>query len=311
VFSVLSSKFNVDGSDTINLNSGSSTAPTPAIKPIDGNTPTAPSSAYAGKPLPTVILPYNFPGATIPVPYESIVTRAPQREPWTQHENMNPYAFKPEQTDRELPGELPTNDRVLTPDTFQKNVSGRKSSVFVTGSGGIGLGQATDDPYPRPVGGSVAIPPAGQGPLATIITKAGWRAQVAEVFKDTFQGFVNDLEATGYEIKTIGGYNPRPIAGSTKWSYHASGAAIDINSSTNGYYSPKRNPLITDMPIPVVKQLIAKWGLGWGGNWTNVDDAMHFCVARAEGGSIDLPANGIIPTAPKNEDYLSTPSNPQ
>ena len=40
-------------------------------------------------------------------------------------------------------------------------------------------------------------------------------------------------------------------------------------------------------------------------NWTTIDDAMHFSVARAEGGSIDLPANGIIPMAPKNSDYIS------
>ena len=314
-FSVLSSKFDVDGSGSINLNSGTSTAPAPAIKPIDGNTPTAPTSAYAGKPLPTVILPYNFPGATVPVPYDSIVTRAPQREPWTQHENMNPYAFKPESTDRELPGELPSVDRILTPDTFQKSVTGRKSSTVVAGSGGLGFGRSGDSPrYPSPAGGSVAIPPSGQGPLATITTKRGLSAEVAEVFKDTFQGFVNDLEATGYEIKSIGGYAQRQITGGGRWSYHASGAAIDINPSTNGYYSPKRNPLPTDMPIPVVKQLIAKWGLGWGGLWREIDDAMHFSVARAEGGSIDLPANGIIPMAPKNSDYISkesTSSGPQ
>jgi len=312
-FSVLSSKFDVDGSDTINLNSGTSTAPTPAIKPIDGNTPTAPNSAYAGKPLPTIILPYNFPGATQPIPYDSIVTRSPQREPWTQHENMNPYAFKPEQTDRELPGELPSNDRILTPDTFQKSVSGRKSSVVVPGSGGIGLGNSGDTFYPRTAGGSTAIPAEGQGPLATIRTKRGLTAQVAEVFKDTFQGFVDDLEATGYEIKSIGGYAYRPITGGGRFSYHASGAAIDINppnpvmnGTPNGYFKPRPlNAPITDMPVAAVRQLIAKWGLGWGGNWTSIDDAMHFSVARAEGGSIDLPANGIIPMAPKNSDYIS------
>jgi hypothetical protein len=218
---------------------------------------------------------------------------------------MNPYAFKPESTDRELPGELPSVDRILTPDTFQKSVVGRKSSVVVAGSGGLGFGRSGDSPrYPSAVGG-VDVPVGEQGPLATITTKRGLTAQVAEVFKDTFQGFVNDLEATGYEIKSIGGYARRVTTSGTRWSYHASGAAIDINPSTNGYYSPKRNPLPTDMPIPAVKQLIAKWGLGWGGLWREIDDAMHFCVARAEGGSIDLPANGIIPLAPKNSDYIS------
>jgi hypothetical protein len=185
--------------------------------------------------------------------------------------------------------------------------------VTVPGSGGVGLGNSGDLEYPRTAGGSVAIPAEGQGPLATIRSKRGLTAQVAEVFKDTFQGFIDDLEATGYVIKRLDGYAYRSVTGGTGFSYHASGAALDINKPTpiingypNGYFSPRPpDAPRTDMPVAIVRQLIAKWGLGWGGNWPNIDDAMHFSVARAEGGTIDIPANGIIPMAPKNSDYIS------
>lgn len=319
-FSVISSSFDVDGSGSINLNSGSSTAPTAATRRISGNSPTAPTVAMPAEKLPTVILPYNFPGAVSPVPYESIVCRAPQREPWTQHENMNPQAFKPEETDRETPGELPSVDRILTPDTFQKSTSGRKSSIPVNGSGGYGLGNSGDGGTYYTGNPSSATPPAGQGPLGTITTRRrGISTQVAEAFKETFQGFIDDLEASGYEIKSLGGYAYRRTTSGSRWSYHASGAAIDINPPSpvqntypNGYYSPRPpNAPMTDMPVATVRKLCAKWGLGWGGDWNSIDDAMHFSVARSEGGSIDVQPNGIIPTAPDNSAFLTkeTPSS--
>ena len=88
------------------------------------------------KKLETVQLPYIFPGTLNPVAYDSILTRAPQHEPWPHHENLDPTAFKKPETDREQPGGLPTSERVLTPDTFFKNKGGRISSAFVSGSGG-------------------------------------------------------------------------------------------------------------------------------------------------------------------------------
>ena len=35
-----------------------------------------------------------------------------------------------------IPGALPTADRVVTPDTFDKNLQGRTTSAYVGGSGG-------------------------------------------------------------------------------------------------------------------------------------------------------------------------------
>ena len=85
--------------------------------------------------LNTVMLPRIQAGGVISG-YESILTRSPQHEPWPHHENLDPLSFKKIFTDRESPGGLPSSDRVLTPDTFAKNLSGRTSSAFVQGSGG-------------------------------------------------------------------------------------------------------------------------------------------------------------------------------
>jgi hypothetical protein len=87
-------------------------------------------------PLSTVTLPYTIPGSFTPVSYQSILTRAPQHEPWQHHENMNPLAYKKPETDREAPGGLATADRIITPDTFAKNKGNRNCSAYVAGSGG-------------------------------------------------------------------------------------------------------------------------------------------------------------------------------
>jgi hypothetical protein len=50
--------------------------------------------------------------------------------------------------------------------------------------------------------------------------------------------------------------------------------------------------LITDMPENI--SAIAKGlGLGWGGNWASIKDAMHFSVAKHEGGDIKLSDGGV------------------
>jgi uncharacterized protein (DUF2345 family) len=83
-------------------------APNSASVGVSGNTPnTAEPTHRIGK-LPTITLPFVMPGDNnfAPLPLETIVPRAPQHEPWPHHENLDPLAFKPEQTDREEPGQL-------------------------------------------------------------------------------------------------------------------------------------------------------------------------------------------------------------
>ena len=121
------------------------------------NGPAAPTAnpAQQVSPLSTNTLPRVRPGGVISG-YQSILARSPQHEPWPHHENLDPLSFKKIQTDRDRPGALPSADRVLTPDTFNKNLQGRTSSAFVQGSGGnVSTGNAG-----RPGGnGQPSVPP--------------------------------------------------------------------------------------------------------------------------------------------------------
>jgi hypothetical protein len=117
--------------------------------------------------------------------------------------------------------------------------------------------------------------PAGRG-LVTITAPNGQRVTVAANYASRFSGLLNDLWKAGYHYQSVGGYNYRNIAGTKTLSKHATGEAIDIDPQPNrgnrlggggsryGYFDPK-----------VINALIRKWGLDWGGNWSN-PDPMHF-----------------------------------
>jgi uncharacterized protein (DUF2345 family) len=139
----------IDGSQ-VRLNSGSSSggpgavpadaaptvAATDAIVGLSGNSPLAPEDSTRAPKSPLITLPRVIPGTSIPTFYETIVPRAPQHEPWPHHENLDPLEFKAEKTDRERIGELKPAERILTPDTFRKNVNSRQRSELVRGSVG-------------------------------------------------------------------------------------------------------------------------------------------------------------------------------
>jgi hypothetical protein len=123
--------------------------------------------------------------------------------------------------------------------------------------------------------------------LVKVKSKSGKSTTVNAPYQKSFQDFINEFESTGYNIKTLGGYANRNIAGSSSKSYHAFGAAIDINPSTN----PMKPYLVTDMPSNT-GEIAKKHGLGWGGNWRSKKDAMHFSAAQSEGGSYDIKKDG-------------------
>ncbi len=87
--------------------------------------------------------------------------------------------------------------------------------------------------------------------------------------------------ASGYEVKTIFGYNCRRVKNQpNSWSAHAFGVALDINPQQNPYGTTQ----VTDMPS-WFRQLFITEGWGWGGNWSNPKDAMHFSkYPSSEGG---------------------------
>jgi hypothetical protein len=147
--------------------------------------------------------------------------------------------------------------------------------------------------------------PGGQAPtitgnMATLKTRAGKSYQVAKEYAGNFQGFVNELEASGYQIKAIGGYRP-----SAMW--HGKAMAIDINPDDNPMFKmdaqgiPRhwatnadarqyKNPKYPfgygkDNLPDGIGAMAAKYGLGWGGNWKSSVDTMHFSMGRNEGGN--------------------------
>ena len=139
--------------------------------------------------------------------------------------------------------------------------------------------------------------PPGEG-LATIRASNGVGCQVAAIFQKNFQGLINDLEATGYEIRTLHGYVNRTTRGGNKPSFHSMGAAIDINAySPNGYaqnapsgWDPsgsRGGNFGCDLPLNI-GEIAARHGLGWGGNWSRPWDPMHFSAASVERGAYVL-----------------------
>jgi hypothetical protein len=139
--------------------------------------------------------------------------------------------------------------------------------------------------------------PPGEG-LATVRASNGVGCKVAVIFQSNFQGFIDDLESTGYVIRTLGGYCNRNQRGGSRPSFHAMGAAIDVNAyAPNGYAAQRPsgwNPGVTrgvdagcDLPTNV-GEIAARHGLGWGGNWSSPWDPMHFSAASVERGAYQL-----------------------
>jgi hypothetical protein len=180
-----------------------------------------------------------------------------------------------------------------------RNIAAVAGGIAGGVAAGIGAGALISAITPAPTGGGVggeqpSAAPAGTaaGGMTRLTTRSGKSFDIAAAYAPNFKGFIEELEATGYVIKSIGGYANRNIAGTGKKSYHSLGAAIDINPSTNPHLFDGR--LQTDMPSNI-GAIAAKYGLGWGGNWSSSKDAMHFSIAAGEGGSIALDRNSVAP----------------
>ncbi len=84
---------------------------------------------------------------------------------------------------------------------------------------------------------------------------------------------IDTSERRGYRLipGQCGGYNCRPIGGTSSPSNHSWGLAVDLNWQRN----PMRRPLTTDIPAWMVA-LWNRYGFAWGGHYTSTPDAMHF-----------------------------------
>jgi hypothetical protein len=99
--------------------------------------------------------------------------------------------------------------------------------------------------------------------------------RVLPAFESMLQNLA-DAAAAGktYEIRSdTWSFNRSTIPPSRALSFHAVGAAIDVNSATNLYSAD--NVLVTDMPGWFVRAWTDA-GWCWGGDWIHIKDAMHF-----------------------------------
>ncbi len=89
-----------------------------------------------------------------------------------------------------------------------------------------------------------------------------------------YRQLIRDLKAAGApHLSSSGGYNKRFVAGTTNWSNHAWGLAIDIDAGHNPY----SYRYVTDLPSSSGR-IANHLGMRWGGNYRVKKDTMHFEV---------------------------------
>ena len=96
------------------------------------------------------------------------------------------------------------------------------------------------------------------------------------------------------EADNTSAFNCRNVAGSTHWSQHAYGLAIDVNPIENPYvYSSGTSSHPASGPYPRPREAPARHGLrrrsarrrvrrvgwGWGGHWSGERDYQHFSAS--------------------------------
>jgi D-alanyl-D-alanine carboxypeptidase len=134
-----------------------------------------------------------------------------------------------------------------------------------------------------------------------MIVNSDWADRIVEVFRRLHEARYPieemrvvrrdeiDAAPTG-DTNLTSSFECRPATGSTGWSYHAYGLAIDINPFHNPYLkgdlvlpelasayldrSEARPGMVIDGDA--VTTAFADIGWGWGGNWRTVKDLMHF-----------------------------------
>jgi putative cell wall-binding protein len=137
-----------------------------------------------------------------------------------------------------------------------------------------------------------------------LVVAAAVAGDVLTVFSEVFDaGFaiermrlVDDYggdDRASMDANNTSGFNCRPVEGGSGWSEHAYGTAIDINPVQNPYrrgdvvlpeagraYLDRSHvrPGMIVRPGPVV-DAFGRIGWAWGGDWTSLDDWMHFSAS--------------------------------
>ncbi len=107
---------------------------------------------------------------------------------------------------------------------------------------------------------------------------------VANPTVDAFAALEAALQDTGYQPTSRWAYNCRKISGTTRYSLHAYGIAIDIDPAENPYVSGGLDwskTKFTPEQIAAVEAIettqdVKVWT--WGGQWVTKQDYMHFQI---------------------------------
>jgi len=179
-----------------------------------------------------------------------------------------------------------------------------------------GVRAGTTNPGANPMGSVIPMQSYGAGhvnfmhgqfgaPGSNIIgvTAGGKNFKVNKYSAGAITGFVNDLAAAGAPINSIGGFNNRNIAGSSRKSQHAYGNAIDIDQHARNIVDPGLRAWAQSHPTQF-RSILNKWGMISGGDWRNPDFG-HFewsghlpastaaAAAAAQGAATDASLAGL------------------
>ncbi len=134
-----------------------------------------------------------------------------------------------------------------------------------------------------------------------LVVHRRWADEILGIFRDLYESAsqirrVRLVDRYGADDRAsmrhdnTSAFNCRYVAGTTTWSQHAYGRAIDINPVENPYVdgdhvSPRRGRRFldrSDVRPGMVVLRDAVWhafhriGWGWGGSWSSVKDYQHF-----------------------------------
>ena len=269
----------------IHWNSGKAIAPSGAASAIAADQADSPEDAVEVVVLSTVGLSYVPPGSNNLEGYDSILCRAPQHEPWPHHENMNPLAVKPPETDRENPGSLvETQFRPLTPDTFLKGgdtrafnsqqrnrIAGEGSPVTAGSSPVTGSSNSTVDPL-----GPDARDP--RGPDQRGGTGGG------TTFTGQVPGDLIDF------LKAKEGFAPRAFWDYAQYSIGYGTRALNANEVITEAEAERR----LSENVARFRQEVIRYGQDNGYNWTGpqIDSLTSFTYNLGTGKLSEVTDNG-------------------
>jgi D-alanyl-D-alanine carboxypeptidase len=144
----------------------------------------------------------------------------------------------------------------------------------------------------------------GRPRMGRLIVHRDVAPEIVEVFRDLYAARfpirrMVPVDAYGgsdfrsIEADNTSAFNCRFVEGTTRWSNHATGTAIDLNPIENPYVSGGRTSHRASRPYldrsrrrpgmayegGAAVRAFDRIGWGWGGRWTSVKDYQHFSAS--------------------------------